>query len=264
LSQRAFHKLEDKLRLDDDDSRDRERPLTVDYLSAGQHRPESEMLESRGPVQQSRKSDLYENPYMANTSQAALPLVSKHGYAETPGSDGGDAYDDRKDLDYEADRFTRYGDTASYVGTEAYAPSKNMFSAVDQKNKGINEKDQLDVPHDRETAEEWKETPSRRRWRLLCSVLTFWIPGFLLSWLGGMKRPDIRQAWREKLAINLIIWFICGCAIFVIAVLGNLICPRQHVYNSGELAEHNYKDNPNSVYVAIRGEVRRACFVPLQ
>jgi chitin synthase len=254
LSQRAFHKLEDKLRLEDEDPRERERPVTVAYLSAGEHRPESEMFGARS-ADQPRKSDLYENPYMENTSQAALPLVAHQGYAETPASDAGDAYDDRKDLDYETDRYTRYGDTASLVGTEAYAPSKNMFSAVDQKDRGLAEKEVLNAPQDGETAEELKETPSRRRWRLLCGLLTFWIPGFLLSWLGKMKRPDVRQAWREKLAINIIIWFICGCAIFVIAVLGNLICPRQHVYNSGELAEHNYKDSPNSVYVAIRGEV---------
>jgi len=31
---------------------------------------------------------------------------------------------------------------------------------------------------------------------------------------------DIRQAWRKKFALNLLIWFICRCAVFVIAVFG--------------------------------------------
>jgi hypothetical protein len=32
----------------------------------------------------------------------------------------------------------------------------------------------------------------------------------------------------RKVALNLLIWFICGCAVFVIAVLGVLICPTVH------------------------------------
>jgi chitin synthase len=70
-----------------------------------------------------------------------------------------------------------------------------------------------------------------------------------------MKRIDVQQAWREKLALNIIIWFICACAVFVIAVLGNLICPTQHVFSTGELATHSQKTNPNNVFTAIRGEV---------
>jgi chitin synthase len=253
LSQRGFHRFENRLRLDDEDQHDGEKPATLDFLSAGQHRPENQMYGMRGGAQSSGLLDKFDNPYHENASHAALPLVPKQGgYADAAPSEIDDVYDDHKTMD---DGYTRYGDNASYVGTEAYAPSKNMFSSADVKDKNLDEKELLNAPHDGETAEELKETPSRRRWRLLCSLLTFWIPGFLLSWLGGMKRPDIRQAWREKLAINLIIWFICGCAIFVIAVLGNLICPRQYVYNAGELAEHNYQDSPDSVYVSIRGEV---------
>ena len=66
---------------------------------------------------------------------------------------------------------------------------------------------------------------------------------------------DVRQAWREKLALNLIIWFICGCTVFVIAVLGVLICPTEHVFDTRELSDHSLTLNPNSVYTAIRGEV---------
>jgi chitin synthase len=70
-----------------------------------------------------------------------------------------------------------------------------------------------------------------------------------------MKRMDVRQAWREKLALNMVIWFICGCAVFVIAVLGVLICPTEHVFNAGELASHSSTLSPNNVYTSIRGEV---------
>jgi chitin synthase len=106
-----------------------------------------------------------------------------------------------------------------------------------------------------EVVEEYRISSARKRWVFLCTALTWWIPGILLNKLGGMKRPDVRQAWREKLTINLIIWFICGCTVFVIAILGNLICPRQHVYSASELTDHSTKLQPNAAYVAIRGEV---------
>jgi hypothetical protein len=55
-----------------------------------------------------------------------------------------------------------------------------------------------------------------------------------LRYVGRMKRMGIRQAWREKLALDLLIWFICGRAVLVIAVLGVLICPKEHALNTSE------------------------------
>ena len=90
---------------------------------------------------------------------------------------------------------------------------------------------------------------------MLCWILTFWVPTPCIAWIGRMKRPDVQQAWREKLALNMLIWFVCGCAVFVIAILGNIICPTQYVFSTGDVAEHNYDDSPDSVYTYIRGEV---------
>ena len=106
-----------------------------------------------------------------------------------------------------------------------------------------------------ETSEVLKESSARRRWVALCWLLTWWIPTPCLTYVGRMKRMDIRQAWREKLALNLLIWFICGCAVFVIAVLGVLICPTEHVFNTAELASHSLTLSPNNVFTSIRGEV---------
>lgn len=68
---------------------------------------------------------------------------------------------------------------------------------------------------------EVSDTPSRKRWMFVVWMVTFFIPDFLLRFVGGMKRPDIRIAWREKLAINMMIWFVCACAVFV---LGKIFC----------------------------------------
>ncbi|KAF9232776.1 hypothetical protein BU15DRAFT_80856 [Melanogaster broomeanus] len=77
-----------------------------------------------------------------------------------------------------------------------------------------------------ETTEVVKETLAWRRWVTLCWTLTWWIPSPFLKW--------------EKLVLNLVIWFICGCAIFVIAILA---------------LRSSYQNSLNNVYTSIRGEV---------
>jgi len=52
---------------------------------------------------------------------------------------------------------------------------------------------------------------------------------------------------------SILIWLLCGIAIFVIAVLGDILCPTQHVYALGELQNHGFTSKLS--LVAIRGEV---------
>ena len=40
-------------------------------------------------------------------------------------------------------------------------------------------------------------TATRRWWVRFVWLCTWWIPSFLLSWIGKMKRSDVRMAWRE-------------------------------------------------------------------
>ncbi|KAF9231756.1 hypothetical protein BU15DRAFT_82008 [Melanogaster broomeanus] len=150
-------------------------------------------------------------------------------------------YDERKSFrsdDFDArSRLTSNRDESnSNYGTESYAPSRNMFQDADKEGLIVKEALAGEIMEN-ETTEVVKETSARRRWVTL------------------MKREDVRQAWREKLALNMVIWFICGCAIFVIAILGMVICPTQHVFSTSELASHSYQNSPNNVYTSIRGEV---------
>lgn len=129
-----------------------------------------------------------------------------------------------------------------------------MFQDADKKQ--IAEKDVLaGEMMEGEVAEEMKDSPARRRWVALVWTFTFWLPNPVLTWVGRMKRIDVRQAWREKLAINMLIWFICACTVFVVAVLGDLICPTEHVYSPGELQSHSMQNDANNVFGSIRGEV---------
>ncbi|KAK4194077.1 family 2 putative glycosyltransferase [Triangularia verruculosa] len=105
-----------------------------------------------------------------------------------------------------------------------------------------------------EEVEVYKDSPSRKRWVFIVYLLTWFIPDFLIRWLGRMSRKDVRVAWREKVAINMIIWFSCLVAGFFIVGFPMLICPRQHVYSPEELSKYDGKDN-NPAYAAIRGQV---------
>lgn len=95
---------------------------------------------------------------------------------------------------------------------------------------------------------------SRKRWLALVYLLTFYIPDFAIRYIGRKKRKDVRIAWREKLTINLLIWFSCLVAIFFIVLFPALICPTQYVFSAAELSSHDGKNGDNS-YIAIRGVV---------
>ena len=198
-------------------------------------------------------ADPYLQDFYESTRQ--LPLVAH----AAPFRGDYEDYDENKsfrDDDYDARSAltSNRDDSMSHLGSESYAPSRNMFHNTD--NKALLEKDALPGEiQEGETAEVLKESSARRKWVALCWLLTFWCPTPFLRWFGRMKRIDVQQAWREKLALNILIWFICACAVFVIAVLGNLICPTQHVFSTGELASHSETSDPNNVFTAIRGEV---------
>jgi hypothetical protein len=60
-----------------------------------------------------------------------------------------------------------------------------------------------------EVVERQSITGTRKRWMFLVWLLTFWMPSPIIRLIVGTKRKDIQQAWREKLAINMMIWFSC-------------------------------------------------------
>lgn len=101
---------------------------------------------------------------------------------------------------------------------------------------------------------EQKEIPlSRKVWTRFVWVITFWIPSFLLRYVGRMKRPDVRMAWREKVTLMLLIALLNGMIIFWIIFFGGLLCPNMDkAWNSEEVGFHQ---GDNDYYVSIRGKV---------
>lgn len=101
--------------------------------------------------------------------------------------------------------------------------------------------------------EEVPTSRTRRIWLIIVRMTTWWIPDFLLTHVGRMKRPDIRLAWREKVTICWIIFLCCASIIFYIVVFGMLLCPdKNKAWNLDEVAQHT---GNNDFFVAIRGSV---------
>lgn len=64
--------------------------------------------------------------------------------------------------------------------------------------------------HQHGTVEEVPTSRARRLWLMLVWTLTWWIPSAFLKWFGRMKRPDVRIAWREKVALCILVFLTCG------------------------------------------------------
>ncbi|KAF8439427.1 hypothetical protein L210DRAFT_858136 [Boletus edulis BED1] len=192
------------------------------------------------------------DPYNQVSSQAHVPLVANASPFQC-----GNLYDnDYKDCkSFCSDDFNNWSrltsnreETNSNYGSKSYAPSRNMFQNADKE--GLIAKEALvGEIMESEMTKAIKETLARRRWVLLCWLLTLWIPSIFLEWFGWMKCEDVRQAWQKKSALNVIICFICACAVFVIAVLGVVICPTEHIFSTLELASHSYSNSANNVFV---------------
>ncbi|KAG1818874.1 glycosyltransferase family 2 protein [Suillus variegatus] len=248
LSQTAFHSLEDRIRASDVEEQKRNRVRDAE-AEAG--------LDNRGfgdpyaPYHSPGANNGEDSPFANAFSDPALPLVSNASPFQRA-----DLYDDEYDehKSFRSDDFdnrsrltSNRDDSNSNYGTESYAPSRNMFQNADKEGLMVKEALPGEIG-DSETTEVLKESSARRRWVAVCWALTWWMPSLFLKWIGRMKREDVRQAWREKLAINFIIWFFCSCAVFIIVALGAII-------SLTELASHSYTASPNNVYTSIRGEV---------
>ncbi|KAL5497865.1 hypothetical protein ACEPAH_2796 [Sanghuangporus vaninii] len=255
LSHRAFHKLEDRLRAEDVEEQKRNRLRDAEAEAGLDMRSEDPF----GPYSNHGHGDSGDMPTMGafndpfGQSNQQLPLV-QNASPFMRADMYNDDYDDRSDdLDAKSRLTSNRDDSMSNLnGSESYAPSRNMFQTDD--GKGLLGKEALPGEVlEGETTEDIKESSARRRWVAFVWLLTWWCPNIFLIWCGRMKRLDVRQAWREKLALNMLIWLLCAATAFVIAVLGNLICPTEHVFNQSELADHD-KDS-DSMLTSIRGEV---------
>ena len=96
-------------------------------------------------------------------------------------------------------------DWKGYSNQNALPNSPSFTGGLGTEKNGSKEKNGT-------TVQEIPTSQARRSWLMLVWVLTWWIPSFMLKYIGRMKRPDVRIAWREKVALCIIIALIC-CSI---------------------------------------------------
>lgn len=133
--------------------------------------------------------------------------------------------------------------------------------------KGDSHKDQLyfdpDLGHytgeldpefgDPRNIETKKTSASRQAWVSVVWALTWLIPSVFLRFVGRMKRPDIRMAWREKLVLVFLIFLLNAIIVFYIVEFGRLLCPNfDKAWNAKEVGFHT---GTNDVYVSVWGGV---------
>lgn len=147
----------------------------------------------------------YNSNFAQTLSTAALPLVGRKGGGDLgTGMFDEDEYDSKTlyteggdDLFPATPSGAHRFDEEQSVAPSGYAPSRPMF---DPRN--MPEKEDRGFEVTEETMEEVKSSSNRRKWVALTWLFTWWIPSVFLSKCGGMKRPDVRMAWREKLLIK--------------------------------------------------------------
>lgn len=89
-----------------------------------------------------------------------------------------------------------------------------------------------------------KMTGTRKRWLCCTWSMTWCCWPICLSRCGKMKRKDIQLAWREKVALCLIITFLCLAYLFFIIGLGRVICPKQKILSTSEIEGRSKANSP--------------------
>ncbi|KAI3647041.1 hypothetical protein MP228_007262 [Amoeboaphelidium protococcarum] len=97
-----------------------------------------------------------------------------------------------------------------------------------------------------------KLSSQRKLWLFITTLLTWWIPTFMIRLVGRMKTPAVIQAWREKVAINVLILFVSGMMLFIILGYATFLCPKQNVYSLGDMG---YELSKGTNMMAVHGRV---------
>ncbi|KAI9094005.1 chitin synthase 6 [Phlyctochytrium arcticum] len=99
-------------------------------------------------------------------------------------------------------------------------------------------------------------TFARRWWVRYTWCVTWWIPTAFLKCCGGMYNADIRQAWREKVALCVVILIMCGTMIFFVQFFSKILCPNAKIMSREEISRHNkIGARNNNIFVSWNGYV---------
>jgi chitin synthase len=89
-----------------------------------------------------------------------------------------------------------------------------------------------------------KQSIARSVWVCTTWSLTFCIPSFCLFHIGKMKQPQVQMAWREKVALNVIILMASGILLFFIIGLPMVLCPNRRILSQYEIEARTSLSRP--------------------
>ncbi|KAJ2506830.1 hypothetical protein IWW47_001393, partial [Coemansia sp. RSA 2052] len=217
----------------------------VSATSFGDHSDVQLMLNARSPGQHASSDTAFGDGSAAQQARALRGRMlggagdTKSYYSDDDAFQDAGARDGISEVMSDRDFSPGYAETLSHSVGQPESAKRHLAAAAAAK----------DGPEDEPVL---PATRARKIWLAFVWACTWMIPSALLKFCGRIKRADQRIAWREKVALCMIIFWSCAFVIFWIVGLGLLLCPRQHVYSIGELRSH---DTAKDALIAIRGEV---------
>ncbi|KND01644.1 uncharacterized protein SPPG_03441 [Spizellomyces punctatus DAOM BR117] len=131
--------------------------------------------------------------------------------------------------------FPDNGDTESDV---------DMGTSTDVDVKYVTRVEKEALAAEAEKEEKRPVSSARKRWLCCTWTLTWWIPSCCISKVGRMPRKDVQMAWREKVALCMIIGLMCIALLAFIIGLPRIICPKQKVLSLDEIRKRTDADDP--------------------
>lgn len=110
--------------------------------------------------------------------------------------------------EYQDSKFNLLPTVIPYSENTSDDGRKNSQSPFSDEKRAKSPKAKMEV------VERQKISGSRKRWMFFVWLVTWWVPPFVVGWIVRTKRKDVREAWREKFAINLLIWLSCAALMF--------------------------------------------------
>ncbi|KAI9298387.1 hypothetical protein K502DRAFT_362414 [Neoconidiobolus thromboides FSU 785] len=122
-----------------------------------------------------------------------------------------------------------------HYGEKELPISKDISDGVNEKGQGHELSNLGEVKAKKpKKVEEIKLSPTRKRWVKLTWMLTWMIPTCCMA-RCGITRPDVQMAWREKVAICILIVWSWIVILFVNIGLGLILCPPNPGHEVAEL-----------------------------
>ncbi|KAJ7287739.1 glycosyltransferase family 2 protein [Mycena rebaudengoi] len=117
-----------------------------------------------------------------------------------------------------------HSDVPIQTRTAPSGPTIRRAKTLTRPERGVAPVPLINPPAESPNAQHQPDYNGSDAWRIFTRVLTFWAPDFLLSSVGGMRDKGTRQAWREKVALCLIIAVLCAAVAFITVGFQKVLC----------------------------------------